>query len=259
MSNDLTYELRDGVAHVIFNRPQVHNALTVAMYERLAQICASVKPGESTRVVLIAGAGEKAFAAGSDISQLRSLTDPDEAIASEARLERVLSAVETCPVPTIAAMAGVCMGGGAAIAACCDMRIGAGNLQFGVPIARTLGNTLSLRNYARLSALIGPARVKDMIFRARAIDAREAHAIGLLNEVVEDSALLMTRALEVASLIGGHAPLTLSAVKEAFLRLRPPLPEDGGIDLMLKCYRSSDYKDAILAFLEKRSHQWLGK
>ena len=118
MLDELLYEARDGIGLITFNRPQARNALTFAMYERLAEIAAD--PG-SIRALVITGAGEKAFAAGTDIGQFRAFATADDAIAYEARLDRVLGALERCPVPTIAAIAGACTGGGAGIAAACPL------------------------------------------------------------------------------------------------------------------------------------------
>ena len=255
---DLLYEVRDGIAHVTFNRPQARNALTFAMYERLAEVCAIANEDRSIRAMLLTGAGDKAFAAGTDISQFRAFDKPQDALDYEARIDRVLGALERCRVPTIAAIQGACTGGGAAIAVCCDLRIASGNARFGFPVARTLGNCLSTGNYARLSALLGPARVKDMIFRARLVEAPEALAIGLVSEVVADPAALMPRALEVAKLVASHAPLTLQATKEALLRLRPTVPAGSGEDLILMCYMSQDFREGMDAFLSKRAPRWQG-
>ena len=255
---DLLYEVRDGIAHVTFNRPQARNALTFAMYERLAEVCALANEDRSIRAMLLTGAGDKAFAAGTDISQFRAFDKPQDALDYEARIDRVLGALERCRVPTIAAIQGACTGGGAGIAVCCDLRIAAGNARFGFPVARTLGNCLSSGNYARLAALLGPARVKDMIFRARLIEAPEALAIGLVGEVVAEPAALMPRALELTRLVAGHAPLTLQATKEALLRLRPALPAGAGDDLILMCYMSQDFREGMEAFLGKRAPRWTG-
>src|SRR6185312_10292757 len=160
-------------------------------------------PGD-VRALIVTGAGDKAFAAGTDINQFRAFSGPDDAMAYEARLDRVLATIERCPVPTIAAIAGACTGGGAAIAAACDLRIATRDARFGFPIARTLGNCLSLANLKRLSGLVGPARVKDMIFTARLVGAEEALAIGLVGEVVADAEALHGRATELAVLVAGH-------------------------------------------------------
>ena len=259
VGNELLYEVRDGIAYVTFNRPQARNALTFAMYEGLAEICAAANDDRSIRAMVLTGAGEKAFAAGTDISQFRSFDSPEDAIGYEARMDRVLGTLERCRVPTIAAIAGACTGGGAAIAACCDLRIGAANARFGFPVARTLGNCLSMSNYARLAALIGPARVKDIIFTARLIDACEAQAIGLLNEVVDDPAALMPRAEELARTIAGNAPLTLQATKEALRRLQARMEPGEGEDLILLCYMSRDFREGMDAFLNKRTPNWRGE
>jgi enoyl-CoA hydratase/carnithine racemase len=257
-AQDLLYEVRDGIAHVTFNRPQARNALTFAMYERLAEVCAIANGDRSIRAMLLTGAGDKAFAAGTDISQFRAFDKPQDALDYEARIDRVLGALERCRVPTIAAIQGACTGGGAGIAVCCDLRIAAGNARFGFPVARTLGNCLSTGNYARLAALLGPARVKDMIFRARLVEAPEALDIGLVGEVVDEPAALMPRALELAKLVASHAPLTLQATKEALLRLRPTMPAGSGEDLILMCYMSQDFREGMDAFLGKRAPRWQG-
>ncbi len=257
-AQDILYEVRDGIAHVTFNRPQARNALTFAMYERLAEVCAIANGDRAIRAMLLTGAGEKAFAAGTDISQFRAFDKPQDALDYEARIDRVLGALERCRVPTIAAIQGACTGGGAGIAVCCDLRIAAGNARFGFPVARTLGNCLSTGNYARLAALLGPARVKDMIFRARLVEAPEALAIGLVTEVVAEPAALMPRALELAQLVASHAPLTLQATKEALLRLRPAMAAGSGEDLILMCYMSRDFREGMEAFLNKRAPRWQG-
>src|SRR5207245_9789547 len=135
------------------------------------------------RAVVFTGAGGRAFAAGTDISQCRACDKDEDALAYEERMDRVLGALETVRVPTIAAIAGACTGGGAGIAAACDLRICTPSLKFGFPIARTLGNTLSMANFARLTMLIGAGRVKDLIYTARLVGAHDAAAIGLVNEV----------------------------------------------------------------------------
>src|SRR3984957_14264855 len=172
-SNDILFELRDGIGRVMFNRPLARNAFTFAMYERLAQICEEADRDRAIKVLVFQGAGDKAFAAGTDINQFREFTTPQHALDYESRIDRVLGKLETCRVPTIAAITGACTGGGAGIAACCDIRIGTKTTKFGFPIARTLGNCLSMSNISRLTALIGPARVKDLIFTARLIGAAD--------------------------------------------------------------------------------------
>ena len=259
LSDDLLYEIRDGIARVTFNRPQSRNALTFDMYEGLASVCGKVNADRSVKALLITGAGDKAFAAGTDISQFRAFKTPEDALAYEARIDRVVGSVEECRVPVIAAIAGACTGGGAGIAAACDLRIAAANARFGFPIARTLGNCLSMGNLSRLASLIGIARAKEIIFTARLVEAAEALGLGLVSEVLPDHAALMARADALAKLLAGHAPLTLQATKEALRRLRPKLPASEGEDLILMCYMSRDFREGMDAFLDKRPPQWKGE
>jgi len=255
--DELLYELRDGVAYLTFNRPQARNALTFAMYDRLAEICEQANRDRSIRAMLLTGAGDKAFAAGTDISQFRAFDKEQDALDYEARIDRVLGALERCRVPTIAAIQGACTGGGAGIAACCDLRIATRSMRYGFPVAKTLGNCLSMNNYARLVALLGPAKVKDIIFRARLIEADEALGMGLVSELVEDGAALARRAEELVREVASLAPLTLQATKEAIYRLRTK-PEEGS-DLVIMCYMSEDFREGMEAFLNKRKPVWKGR
>ena len=258
-SNDILYDQRDGIGRVTFNRPQARNAFTFAMYERLAQICEEADGDRAIKVLVFQGAGDKAFAAGTDINQFREFTTPQHALDYESRIDRVLGKLEACRVPTIAAITGACTGGGAGIAACCDLRIGTTTTKFGFPIARTLGNCLSMSNISRLVSLIGPARTKDLIFKARLVEAPEALALGLLNEIVPDVETLQRRALETAKLVASHAPITLEVTKEAVRRIRRTLSREEGEDLILKAYMSEDFREGMDAFLNKRTPNWKGK
>jgi enoyl-CoA hydratase len=258
-ADDILFEMKGDIGWVTFNRPQARNAFTFAMYERLAQICEQANADRAIKALVLQGAGDKAFAAGTDINQFRAFKTPEDAIAYEGRIDRVLGTLEQCRVPTIAAIAGACTGGGAGIAACCDMRIGTRTTKIGFPIARTLGNCLSMSNISRLTALVGPARVKDLIFTARLIGAEEAASLGLLNEVVEDLPALQARADELSKQIAGNAPLTLSATKQALARLQRRLSRDEGEDLILSCYMSQDFREGLDAFLNKRLPQWKGE
>ena len=258
MSGEILYENNDGIARITFNRPQARNAFTFRMYEQLAEICQQAENDPSVKVLLLTGAGEKAFAAGTDISEFKSFSTPEDALNYESRIERVLTALEISRLPTIAAIAGVCTGGGFTIAGCCDLRIGAANARFGVPIGRTLGNCLSMSNYVRLAALLGPARVKDIIFTARLIDAEEACKIGLLGEVLADYDSLQRRADELARTVASQAPLTLRATKEALRRIREKMNPEEDRDLVLMCYMSRDFREGMDAFLNKRPPKWTG-
>ncbi|WP_316399007.1 enoyl-CoA hydratase/isomerase family protein [Bradyrhizobium sp. 33ap4] len=258
-TEDLVFEREDGIGRVVFNRPQARNAFTFAMYERLAAICEQANSDHSLKVLVLRGAGDKAFASGTDINQFREFKTPRDALDYENRIDRVLTTLEQCRVPTIAAINGFCTGGGAGIAAACDLRIGTTSARIGFPIARTLGNCLSMSNVSRLTALIGAARVKDLIFTARLVDATEAASVGLLSEVVADGAALDRRADEVARLVANHAPLTLNATKQAVARLQERLTREQGEDLILMCYTSQDFREGLDAFLNKRAPQWRGQ
>ena len=256
--DELLYSVEDGIGRITFNRPQARNAMTFGMYERMAEICEAANDDRSIKAMILTGAGDKAFAAGTDISQFRAFKTAEDGLAYEAKMDGILGKLERCRVPTIAAINGFCTGGGAGIAACCDLRIATRSAKFGFPIARTLGNCLSMANLARFAALIGPGRVKDVIFTARLIGAEEALQVGLVGEVVEDGAALEARADELARLVAGHAPLTLQATKEALRRLQPRLGPEEGEDLIQLCYTSRDFREGMEAFLNKRPPHWTG-
>ncbi len=255
MTDELLWDTADGIGRLTFNRPAQRNALTWAMYDGLVDILGRVEADPSLRALVLTGAGGKAFAAGTDISQFREFSTPADAIGYEARIDAVLTKLEACRVPTIAAIGGACIGGGAAIAACCDLRIAATNARFGFPIAKTLGNCLSMANLSRLSALIGAARVKDIIFTARLVEAEEAQRIGLVSEIVAPEALA-DRAQALAEIVAGLAPLTLRSTKMALRRLQGTVTEDE--DLILMCYQSADFREGMEAFLAKRPPAWTG-
>jgi enoyl-CoA hydratase len=258
VSGDLLYEINEGIGRITFNRPQARNAFTFQMYEQLREICEQAEKDSAVKVFLLTGAGEKAFAAGTDISQFKDFSTAEHALEYESRIERVLTALENSRVPSIAAIAGVCTGGGFSIAGCCDLRIGAANARFGVPIGRTLGNCLSISNYARLAALLGPARVKDIIFTARLIEAEEACKIGLLGEVLPNYETLQARSHELARTVASQAPLTLRVTKEALRRIKEKMSPEDDRELILKCYMSHDFREGMDAFLNKRPPKWTG-
>ena len=258
-AQDILYEQHDGIGVVTFNRPKQRNALTFDMYDRLAEICRALAAEPAVNALVIIGAGGRAFAAGTDISSFRDIASPADALAYERRINEVLDAVERCPVPTIAALAGACTGGGAAIAAACDLRVATRDLKFGFPIARTLGNCLSIASLSRLVALIGAGRTRDILFTARLIGAEEAQAIGLVSDIVEDFETVHALALDLARTLAGHAPLTLRATKEAMRRLRLASAEADDRDLITLCYMSEDFCEGQAAFLEKRPPVWKGR
>jgi enoyl-CoA hydratase len=207
--------------------------------------------------VIFRGAGGKAFIAGTDIAQFQAFRGGEDGVAYEETMERYLSAVETLPVPTLAVIEGFAIGGGLAIAATCDLRIATPGSRFGVPIARTLGNCLSITNYARLVAGLGAARAKKMLLMAENLNAEEALAAGFISEIVAP-AELDARVAAIADRLIHHAPITMRVSKEAIRRLlHAGLP--GGDDLSLECYGSEDFKIGVNAFVAKQEPQWTGK
>ncbi len=251
---------RDGaVMTITLNRPEKYNALTFGMYQALADTCRSIEKGGDVRAIIITGAGHKAFAAGTDIAQFRAFKSPEDGLGYEKTVDVILSAVERCPVPIIAAICGACTGGGAAIAACCDMRIGTRDMRFGFPIARTLGNCLSATSLQRLTGLIGAPRVVDLLFTSRLMGAEECLGAALVTELVEDHAALMARAKALAAEIAGYAPLTISTTKELMRRIREAAPKVDDHDLVAEVYTSADFREGLDAFLAKRKPAWTGR
>ena len=256
-TNELLFERKDQVGIITFNRPEARNALTFAMYESLATLCESiVDKSLDIKALIITGSGDKAFAAGTDISQFRNFHSPDDALNYERSMDRVLGVLESVPIPTIAAIRGACTGGGAAIAACCDLRIASDDIKYGFPIARTLGNCLSLSNLSRLVELLGAPRTREILLTARLITRDEALATVLINECHEDP---MARAMELAIKLQQHAPLTMAASKEGLRRLREHAADMQGDDLVVLCYTSEDFREGMDAFLAKRKPQWRGR
>jgi enoyl-CoA hydratase/carnithine racemase len=257
-TDELLYEVRDRIGWVTFNRPAARNSMTFAMYEGLAEICEAAHRDDGLKALVLTGAGDKAFAAGTDIAQFQTFKGSEDGIAYERKIDRIVDTIERCSVPTIAAIAGFCTGGGAAIAAVCDLRLATANAQFGFPIARTLGNCLSMANYARLAALIGPQRTKEVIFLAKLIDGPTALGIGLVSELLPDAASLHARAEEMARTVANHAPITLQVTKEALRRLQARLGDDDIDDLIRLAYGSADFREGMAAFLAKRAPKWSG-
>jgi enoyl-CoA hydratase/carnithine racemase len=258
--DELLIEQKGTIRWITFNRPQARNALTWSMYDRLSHECEAINADRTVRAVVLTGAGGQAFVAGTDIAQFRDFRTEEDALRYEAGGTALMNALESVRVPTIAAIAGACTGAGGAIAAACDLRIASPSARYGFPIARTLGNCLSMSNYARVSALVGVSRLKDMIMRARLMDAKELMAAGILSELTPDEASLPRRAQEIAEEVAANAPLTLWATKVALRRLREhTVPPDADRDLIVKCYLSRDFREGVEAFLAKRKPTWTGE
>jgi enoyl-CoA hydratase len=252
-------EIHGGVGLIRFNRPQARNALTFAMYERLYALCGEIVADESLRAVVFAGAGGKAFVAGTDIGEFEAFTTPEHGLHYEERMDAIIGAVERLPVPTIAALRGACTGGGLALASACDLRVAAPDARIGFPMARTLGNCLAARNLARMIDLIGPAPLKELLFTAELMDAQRAYQLGFHTEVVATPEALDDRVAALATLVAGNAPLTVRATKETMRRIAEQGRNVDDRDVLLSCYRSNDFREGMTAFFEKRPARWTGK
>lgn len=247
-----------GIVWLTIARPAARNAMTFAMWERLRELAVELSADDAVRVVVITGAGTDAFISGTDIGEFRGFGAAD-GVAYETRMETVMCALEAIRVPTIAAIAGACTGGGVVVAGVCDLRIGEPRTRIGIPIARTLGNCIALPNIARLAALIGADAARRMILTGRLLDAAEAERAGFLSEVVETAQTLPLRAQALAEELTALAPITLRATKEACRRLNrhAALPADE--DLVRACYGSADFAEGVDAFLSKRRPAWAGR
>ncbi|HXT29540.1 MAG TPA: enoyl-CoA hydratase, partial [Vicinamibacterales bacterium] len=230
-----------------------------AMYDALVAACDRVDADDTVRVFVVRAEGE-AFAAGTDIRQFTSFASGDEGLAYERKLDAVIDRLERVAVPTIAQVHGVAAGAGCAIALTCDFRVCTPAAQFGVPIARTLGNCLSAANVARIADLIGPARTKDLLFTGRLIDAAEATSLGLVTAVVERQGL-DAAVRDLAQTLAANAPLTIRATKETLRRLAVRRRLDAGAadDLIAACYASADFREGVASFIEKRRPRFTGR
>ena len=245
------------ILQVTFNRPEARNAMTFAMYDRLAQIARDANGDADLRAIVFRGAGGKAFASGTDIAAFRDFQTDADALEYEQRISAVIGAVSRIGVPTIAAIDGSCVGGGFAIASACDLRIATPGSKFGFPVAKGLGNCPSMTTLTALVALAGAGRATELLFTARLVEAPEAQELGLVHEVAAGDAF-EARVAELAQMVASYAPLTLRAMKEALRRMRERMVPEGS-DLMTMCYGSADFKEGVAAFLEKRPARWEGR
>jgi enoyl-CoA hydratase/carnithine racemase len=254
------FEIDGPIATLTFNRPDARNAMTWSMYDALVDACEKTGNDPAVRVLILRGAGGRAFIAGTDISQFQAFRGPGDGTNYEAHIDAVLDRLERMAKPTIAVVSGVAVGGGCAIALTCDLCIATAESRFGIPIARTLGNCLSAATCARLADRIGPTRVKDLLFTGRLVDAAEAQSWGIVSRVVDVSAIDET-ARQLAHEIAANAPLTIHATKEMLRRIgeQRRLPAGADRDLVELCYTSADFREGISAFLAKRPPEWTGR
>jgi len=252
----VNYEVQDGIARVTFDRPQARNAMTWAMYDGLARAVDAIAADDSVRVALFRGASGS-FVAGTDIGQFTAFQGAEDGIAYERHISKAVDQLERLEKPVVAVIEGFATGGGIIIAASCDFRIATPDARFGVPIARTLGNCISVGNVARLLAHFGPARTKRMLMLAEMIDAEEARVCGFVDAIVPSDEI-GAKAEAMCKRLIGHAPLTMRAAKEALRRITLANLPDGD-DLIRACYGSADFKEGVSAFLAKRKPDWRGK
>jgi enoyl-CoA hydratase/carnithine racemase len=259
-SDKMISKTQDGVGWMIFNNPERHNAISLEMWDAALEIMAGFAADASVRVIVLAGAGGKAFASGADISKFKDERQEADAVARyQATTQKAYDALQSMAIPTIAMIRGYCIGGGTAVAVCCDLRICTEGSTFGVPAAR-LGLGYGLNRAEPLVALVGPAYAKEMFFTGRQFGAREAEKMGLVNRVVSDDQLEST-VDEIARTIAGNAPLTVRCAK---LVVGEVLKDAAQRDVAATeraveaCFRSSDYKEGQAAFMEKRKPKFTG-
>jgi len=248
------------VGYMIFNNPERHNAVSLEMWEAASRIMDGFAKDNDVRVVVITGAGGKAFVSGADISKFESERANEEAVARYNEIvARANDALYGFPKPTIAMIRGYCIGGGLGLAVCCDLRIASDNSKFAIPAAK-LGLGYAFTGIKRLADLVGPSFTKEIFFTARQFDAAEAQMMGLVNRVLPADKL-EAYVKDYADTIGGNAPLTVNAVKfianqTAVDESKRDLKRCG--DLVKQCFDSQDYIEGRRAFMEKRKPEFTG-
>jgi enoyl-CoA hydratase len=256
-TGEVTLATEAGVASVVFNRPQARNAMTWRMYEQLVEACRQLANERNVRAVVFRGAGGQAFVAGTDIEQFTAFQNADDGVAYERQIEACIELLCGLPMPTLAIIEGWAVGGGLAIATACDFRLATPGTRLGVPIAKTLGNGLSINNVARLRAAFGHQRVKRMLMLAEFIEADEALACGYLHQIVSADSIAATAA-ELVQRLGALAPVTQRVSKAALDRL-VTLDLQAADDLIRTVYGSDDFREGVRAFVAKRPPVWRGQ
>ena len=254
---EVRLELRNGIAFISFDHVAARNAMTAGMYQSLKTICEDLTKGSAAHVAILRGAGGKSFVSGSDIAQFAGFQNGDDGIDYEEGIDRYLTPLAMLPIPTIAVIDDMAIGGGLAIASCCDFRISTPDARFGVPIAKTLGNCLSAANVAWLVAHLGVTIVKRMLLLAELVTAPELLKQGyLLATYPADD--LDAEAKQLAERLKKLAPITQKSSKQTLARIiKNNLPDRS--DLIRECYGSADFKNGVAAFLNGKSPTWTGK
>lgn len=245
-TQELQVHRRPGVVEVVFNRPGRRNAFTSAMYAGMRELCAELADDVHTRVLVLRGAGGKAFAAGNEISDFLER----DAVAYEAGIRELLAELFELPQVTVAAVDGACVGGGLAVATHCDLRICTPHSRFGYPIARTLGNALSASIVYRCAAVFGESLTREMLLTSRLTTADRAYAVGAVMSVVEDLDA------ELETVVGGllaASGVTLRATKAQLAHRAALLEAEPETDeaLLREVYSGPDFKEGVRAFLAK--------
>jgi enoyl-CoA hydratase len=256
----IKYELDGPLAIITFNRPEVRNALSRALMEQLADALDQAESDENVRVLIITGAGDKAFAAGADIKELQERNTSTELGAVNRHRRGVLQRLDTLFKPTIAAINGFAVGGGCEIAASCTLRIAAETARFGQPEVN-LGIIPGIGGTQRLTRLVGHARALELVLTGDLIDAQEAYRIGLVNKVVA-AAELMPATKALALKIASKPPVAIRAAKDAILygeEMSLPLALELENRLFALVCGTQDKAEGVAAFLEKRTPNWLGR
>lgn len=251
--NDELLVSYDGpVVEVVFNRPHRHNAFTTAMYGALEALFADLSARPDVRVVVMRGAGSVAFAAGNEISEFATMSTGREAVAYESRVRELLMALYRLPQVTVAAIDGLCVGGGLAVATYCDLRVCTAASRFGYPIARTLGNALSRPLLERCVHVFGESLSREMLLASRMVDAQRAYGVGAVMQVAATSTELDTQVRTIVDGLIQAAPLTLQATKEQLREITASHADPARDERLLESvYASDGFKEGVRAFLAK--------